>query len=367
MKKLRELRVQIKKNRKNYEGIFTPINLVSNLLSFKKVLQKISLASILLLSISCADDNNNDTDINEVHESKVVEQMTREEMLKNGGKILKEIRFDESLDSTNNSENKPQKRSSFNRNENLTADHLRDLGYYIDYRFGKDLLKQDLTYNGHTPTGIRFSRSLCVDCDRSNHRIPNVVITTGEAEVRIIKKGLSIPDFSFPTTAVNKTNEPAEITVGYEYKTGHKTTWKRVLGGSLKTTVKGNVQIPLIAKKEVSVEVGFTSSFEDSTEDNKEHTYKSSYKVIVPARSKVLVTAFTRRVESDVEYTIPIKLSGLVLLTYARRPFRYIDISNIRNFANSGRETGVAHVIDNIGVEIIANRPQSLTSRELNN
>ncbi|AZA53593.1 aerolysin family beta-barrel pore-forming toxin [Chryseobacterium sp. G0201] len=328
----------------------------------------IIFAPFLLMSISCSNDINHDVENAPKNNSKVsAKQLSESEMLKNGWVVLEKIDLLEGNKQFTVPKTNALKTTSQPQNIPLKQGHLKDLGYDITQSNARNSLKSIFSINGITPDGISFNPDLSVDGHSSNNAggVPNTHAIMGIPVVQINHKNFNLPDESFTTEAINDSDEPMNIRVSYSYKTGYKTTWKRVVSGSLKIGAKAKFQIPVIGETEVSTEVTVGGQTEDGTETSTETTLTSIAIVPVPAKSKKMVTILSKTKESSVNYFVPITVGGTVRTNYPQKVnghyFWSTPISSYPDFISKVKgETGIAKSINNVSVTILTSPAQPL-------
>lgn len=317
-----------------------------------------SLCAVLLLfSISCSRDEvssiNDDsekanyTDVNK-------RQLTEGEMLQKGWKIVNEFTLPDQ-----NSQSLNYRLAKEEREIPFKANHLKDMGYDINFSGEKTRLKNIFAYSGQVPDGIIFNPDLTVDGDtRNTAPNPNVTIVLGTPQVTVKTDGVDLPDNAYTTEAINNGDRESEITVSYSYKKGYSTSWKRTVSGSFEVAASVSVDIPLVAKASASTKVVVGGDTTEGTENSEEITETSTYKAIVPAHSKKTISILTKLKGSSVEYFVPMKLNGRLQANFASpvngHYYWALPIESFPNFLSGIHgESGTVKSVSNVSVTVL--------------
>jgi len=289
-----------------------------------------------------------------------------DEMIKNGWQIVKEFKPALVLKPRVESESRAGLAVKDTRGDNnipLTLDHLRQLGFNPDNETGRAILKDLFQRNGVRPDGIALSRSqyiegAAVPSDVDDGSI-QAYVTTGSPIVTVDAKGIEYPDDVYTTEAINNGDTSGNITVGFSYQSGYKTSWARQVTGSFKIGAKGKIGIPFVAEGEVSTEIMIGGATTDGEESSNTKTINSAYTAYVPAKSKVIITVLTKRKQSKVSYKVPMAITGKISVNYpwaVDGHYFWYDNANIL-LKNPKAEEGVAQAVENITTQIIASKP----------
>lgn len=279
------------------------------------------------------------------------------ELIKKGWKVVKVIQLDQKSHTT--------KHSNESKEISLTDAHLKDLGYDIKSNGDKHNLKKAFSYKDEIADGIWFNSNLSVDANKDNYAgtKPDAKIKLGKPQISNKQDG-DMPDEVFETEAVNQSNSETELTVKYGYKQGYKTSWQRKVSGTLKVGAKVGIDFA-IAKAEISTEVTVGGEKAHGEDTSNEKSIESSYKVKVPARSKVRVKVFTHMKYTSAEYTVPYSLSGTVRTNFKKKVdghyFWANDIINYPSFKpNIKNESGATKVVNYIEVKVLNSPAEKL-------
>ncbi|HAO28843.1 MAG TPA: hypothetical protein DCQ68_16635 [Chryseobacterium indologenes] len=285
--------------------------------------------------------------------------MTEAEMLQKGWKIVDEFKLPESP-GTSLSISDGSKEISFK------ANHLKDMGYDVNFSGERTRLKNIFAYSGQVPDGIIFNPDLSVDGDtRNSAASPNVSVVLGTPDVKIKTNGVDLPDDAYTTEAINNGDRESEITVTYSYKKGYSTSWKRTVSGSFEVGASVSVDIPLVAKATASTKVVVGGDTTEGTESSEEITQTSTYKTVVPAHSKKTISILTKVKGSSVEYFVPMKLSGNLLANFPSpvngHYYWAFPVEDFPNFiSNVHGESGIVKSVSNVSVTVMESPAQTI-------
>jgi hypothetical protein len=318
---------------------------------------------LLMFSVSCSRDevsaiNDDSAKVNSAEVKKV--QLTEAEMLQKGWKIVDEFKLPDNNSLGVNSLANEEREIPFKPN------HLKDIGYDINYSGERTRLKNVFAYNGQIPDGIIFNPDLSVDGDtRNTAPNPNVSIVLGTPEVTVKTDGIDLPDNAYTTEAINNGDRESEITVSYSYKKGYSTSWKRTVSGSFEVAASVSVDIPLVAKASASTKVVVGGDTTEGTENSEEITETSTYKTIVPAHSKKTISILTKLKGSSVEYFVPMKLNGRLQANFSSpvngHYYWAFPIEDFPNFLSDIHgESGTVKSVSNVSVTVIESPAQTI-------
>ncbi|KAB1231919.1 hypothetical protein [Chryseobacterium viscerum] len=318
---------------------------------------------LLMFSVSCSRDevsaiNDDSAKVNSAEVKKV--QLTEAEMLQKGWKIVDEFKLPDNNSLGVNRLANEEREIPFKPN------HLKDMGYDINYSGERTRLKNVFAYNGQIPDGIIFNPDLSVDGDtRNTAPNPNVSIVLGTPEVTIKTDGIDLPDNAYTTEAINNGDRESEITVSYSYKKGYSTSWKRTVSGSFEVAASVSVDIPLVAKASASTKVVVGGDTTEGTENSEEITETSTYKTIVPAHSKKTISILTKLKGSSVEYFVPMKLNGRLQANFSSpvnaHYYWAFPIEDFPNFLSDIHgESGTVKSVSNVSVTVIESPAQTI-------
>ncbi|PWN65564.1 hypothetical protein [Chryseobacterium viscerum] len=318
---------------------------------------------LLMFSVSCSRDevsaiNDDSAKVNSAEVKKV--QLTEAEMLQKGWKIGDEFKLLDNNSLVVNRLDNEEHEIPFKPN------HLKDMGYDINYSGERTRLKNVFAYNGQIPDGIIFNPDLSVDGDtRNTAPNPNVSIVLGTPEVTIKTDGIDLPDNAYTTEAINNGDRESEITVSYSYKKGYSTSWKRTVSGSFEVAASVSVDIPLVAKASASTKVVVGGDTTEGTENSEEITETSTYKTIVPAHSKKTISILTKLKGSSVEYFVPMKLNGKLQANFSSpvngHYYWAFPIEDFPNFLSDIHgESGTVKSVSNVSVTVIESPAQTI-------
>lgn len=321
------------------------------------------LAIPLILTLSSCQNESTDLTQDPSISTVSKDDYTKEELLKQGWKIVKVIKLNSDLSQLNSAKTTvttPQPVP-------LTESHLRDLGYDVAFPAGITSLKSAFTRNNQTPDGIWFNSGLMVgnvNTDNYAGEQPNAQIKLGTPQISN-KITTNLPDDVFTTNAVNQGNTESEIDVKYSEKTGYKTTWQRKISGSFKLGFKLGFKFAATVSGDVTTEVVVGGETTDGSETSHEITKESTYKAKVAPHSKKTIKVFTKMKSTTVDYTIPFSLTGTVRTNFQHEVdghyFWSGDITSYSNFnPNIKSETGTAKAIEYLEITVVESPAQPL-------
>ncbi|WP_027372020.1 MULTISPECIES: hypothetical protein [Chryseobacterium] len=328
----------------------------------RKKINSILVLVVLSVTASCARDevgSVSDDAENLSYTDFKRTQMTEAEMLQKGWKIVDEFKLPESP-GTSRSISDGSKEISFK------ANHLKDMGYDVNFSGERTRLKNIFAYSGQVPDGIIFNPDLSVDGDtRNSAASPNVSVVLGAPDVKIKTNGVDLPDDAYTTEAINNGDRESEITVTYSYKKGYSTSWKRTVSGSFEVGASVSVDIPLVAKATASTKVVVGGDTTEGTESSEEITQTSTYKTVVPAHSKKTISILTKVKGSSVEYFVPMKLSGNLLANFPSpvngHYYWAFPVEDFPNFiSNVHGESGIVKSVSNVSVTVMESPAQTI-------
>ncbi|WP_196889442.1 hypothetical protein [Aureivirga sp. CE67] len=291
-----------------------------------------------------------------------------EEMIQDGWEII----YESPEDSVSTNRNQ-RERFTYNQNSEaarvpFTIQHLRELGYRPDTKYGLNAIKDIFTheYTGKKPDAIYFSEKEYL----GEVKFPNVTdflevktdVVVGEPEVTV--KAIEAPLPADVTTfeLVNEGAEEAKMSSTYTYTRGHVSNWSVTASGSL--TVGANVSVGIQGMTTIGANVGVTVGASGTKGGNKSELTSVSEQVsaVVPPRSKRTVTIIADRKKSEVTYKVPMKVKGVVGLSKNHKyEDDYIwgqDASKIQN--GEIAEKGVAGLVLHLGVKAVVSPAQPL-------
>ncbi|CAI8845371.1 hypothetical protein [Chryseobacterium sp. IT-36CA2] len=318
---------------------------------------------LLMFSVSCSRDevsamNDDSAKVNAADVKK--SQLTEAEMLQKGWKIVDEFTLSDNNNLSVKSSTNEEREIPFKPN------HLKDIGYDISYSGERTRLKNVFAYGGQVPDGIIFNPDLSVDGDaRNTAPNPNVSIVLGTPQVTVKTDGIDLPDNAYTTEAINNGDRESEITVSYSYKKGYSTSWKRTVSGSFEVAASVSVDIPLVAKASASTKVVVGGDTTEGTENSEEITETSTYKTIVPAHSKKIISILTKLKGSSVEYFVPMKLNGRLQANFPSpvngHYYWAFPIEDFPNFLSDIHgESGTVKSVSNVSVTVMESPAQSI-------
>ncbi|WP_196894131.1 hypothetical protein [Aureivirga marina] len=292
-----------------------------------------------------------------------------EEMIQDGWEII----YESPEDSVPSKEKANRGRFVIDQNKEaakvpFTIQHLRELGYRPDTKYGlnalKEIFKQE--YTGKIPDAIYFSESEYL----GDVKFPNVtdfLKVKTDVVVRepiITVKAIEAPMPSDVTTfeLVNEGKEEANMSSTYTYTRGHVSNWSVTASGSL--TVGANVSVGIEGMATVGANVSVTVGASGTKGGNKSELTSVSEQVsaVVPPRSKRTVMIIADRKKSEVKYKVPMDIKGVVGLTkYKKFDDDYIwgqDASKIQN--SEIAEEGVAGLVLHLGVKAVVSPAEPL-------
>ncbi|GGE99437.1 hypothetical protein SAMN05443634_102277 [Chishuiella changwenlii] len=367
MRKFKNLMLQnvtIHKKLKNNEGTSTSINLLLS----KKTLSKVALTSILLLSVSCANDDNSTKVENHSEERETpTKPMISENFSDEEKELLKKgwtfVNNDIDLSTVENNSKSQQIARNQQRPVDLTIDHLKDIGFKPQYMYGRTEIKNIFAINGTRPDGVRFNNNLCIGkCDdRNTTARANVTILTGEPIVynqRSVQTNNT--DLILDETIENAGRRNSTHTSRYDYKQGHKSIWKKVVSGSVKVASKFKVGIPLFASKTFNVDVTVGGQTEDGGETYNELTVGGSHTFEVPSQSKVNIKVFLVKEKITATYKIPVYFRGATQTNFPSPAnghyFWRTNIDRVPEFmnkvANIKEESGSIEIFNTVNTRV---------------
>ncbi|WBV55348.1 hypothetical protein PFY10_14040 [Chryseobacterium daecheongense] len=327
-----------------------------------KKINSVLVIMLLGISVSCSRDEvssiGDDTENTSYTDLKRT-SMTEAEMLQKGWKIVDEFKLP---GNTNVIRGISDEKSKIP----FKANHLKDMGYDINFSGEKTRLKNIFAYSGQVPDGIIFNPDLSVDGDmRNTAASPDVSIVLGTPDVKIKTDGVDLPDDSYTTEAINNGDRESEITVTYSYKKGYSTSWKRTVSGSFEVGASVSIDVPLVAKASASTKVVVGGDTTDGTESSEEITETSTYKAIVPAHSKKIISVLTKLKGSSVEYSVPMKLTGTLLANFPNPAnghyYWAFPVEDFPNFiSNIHGESGIVKSVSNVSVTVLESPAQKI-------
>lgn len=285
--------------------------------------------------------------------NKEAKEKSIENLLKEGWEIIEDIDLSENDESIINL----NARSNNLQSENLTNQHLKDLGYDTSNLSGLFRLKQDLSINGVPAIGARFNGSVAIGIKHQLNKTPlgNVKINIGRPEINIVDDGIPLPDEISPEFIfTNDDDEPEVNDFSYVVSEKTSTTQTVTISSSIKIGGSASVSIPIVEGLKGTFNADLTLGGSLANSINKESTkeYQMTTRVRVPANSERSVIVVTSKSRSKVNYFIPITFTGNVQTNYLIPVnwnfFHNTPITNYPNFANRVQREGGVLVIQKV-------------------